>query len=265
MDPLVHQVAERVIDHPLSLNAVLAGEGGAFDCQAEMTFPGRIVAAVAAMLLAVVGSSTRAGESAELRRRSISAATGPVEPRSSHSIARLSCKVRHADHHHQRRAGRRDRGPACGRERRQHALPAQGTGAPRRDALCRRVRPRNHEGLLGPGRGRPPSGRDGGDRQSSGPRQREARVGPGAVDRCDPSGGARGRMFRGRSVERRRRERRDLARGVCGGLCPVVRSRGPDLRSSHRRHPRESLAELRRRWAAMPLGDSLTLEWTLRE
>ena len=44
------QVAERGIDHPLPLDARLAGEGGAFDHQREMAFAGRIVAAVAAVL-----------------------------------------------------------------------------------------------------------------------------------------------------------------------------------------------------------------------
>ena len=59
MDPLVHQVAERRIDHPLPLDARLAGEGGAFDRQREMAFAGWIVAAVAAMLLAVVDKARR--------------------------------------------------------------------------------------------------------------------------------------------------------------------------------------------------------------
>ena len=54
MDPLLHQVAERRIDHPLPLDTVLAGEGGAFDRQAEVAFARGIVAAVAAVLLAVV-------------------------------------------------------------------------------------------------------------------------------------------------------------------------------------------------------------------
>src|SRR6476646_1219611 len=55
VDALVHQVAERGIDHPLALDTRFAGEGGAFDRQAEVTFPGGIVAAVPAVLLAVVG------------------------------------------------------------------------------------------------------------------------------------------------------------------------------------------------------------------
>ena len=50
-----HQVAERGIDHSLAFDTVLAREGRAFDAQAEMAFAGRVVAAVAAVLLAVVG------------------------------------------------------------------------------------------------------------------------------------------------------------------------------------------------------------------
>ena len=77
MDPLVEQVAERRVDQPLALDPRLAGEGRAFDRQAEMAFASRIVAAVAAMLLAVVGQLDRAGSAAS-SRRSISRATGPV-------------------------------------------------------------------------------------------------------------------------------------------------------------------------------------------
>ena len=54
MDPLAHQVAERGIDHPLAFDTVLAGKGRTFDRQGEVAFAGRIVAAVAAVLLAVV-------------------------------------------------------------------------------------------------------------------------------------------------------------------------------------------------------------------
>ena len=54
VDPLVHQIAQRGIDRALPLDAAHSGEGGAFDGQAEMAFAGRIVAAVAAMLFAVV-------------------------------------------------------------------------------------------------------------------------------------------------------------------------------------------------------------------
>ena len=64
MDALVHQLAERRIDQPLPLDPALAGEGRAFDRQAEVAFAGGIVAAVAAMLLAVVDQLDRASAKA---------------------------------------------------------------------------------------------------------------------------------------------------------------------------------------------------------
>ena len=54
MHPLLQQIAERGMDQALALDSRLADEGGAFDQQAEMGFAGRIVAAMAAVLLAVV-------------------------------------------------------------------------------------------------------------------------------------------------------------------------------------------------------------------
>ena len=54
MDSVLHQVPERAIDHPLSLDTVLASECGAFDAQAEVAFACGIISAVPAMLLAVV-------------------------------------------------------------------------------------------------------------------------------------------------------------------------------------------------------------------
>src|SRR4051812_39756568 len=54
MDPRLHQLAERRIDHALPFDTILAHECRAFDPQAEMTFACRIVAAMPAMLLAVV-------------------------------------------------------------------------------------------------------------------------------------------------------------------------------------------------------------------
>ena len=54
VDPLVHQLAQGGIDHALALDPRLAGEGGAFDAQAEMALAGGIIAAVPAVLLAVV-------------------------------------------------------------------------------------------------------------------------------------------------------------------------------------------------------------------
>jgi hypothetical protein len=49
MHALVEQVAEGGVDQALHLDARLAGEGRAFDGQAEMGFAGRVVAAVAAV------------------------------------------------------------------------------------------------------------------------------------------------------------------------------------------------------------------------
>ena len=54
MNPRIEQVAERMIDHPLALDPRLAGERRAFDDQAEMALAGRVMAAMAAVLLAVV-------------------------------------------------------------------------------------------------------------------------------------------------------------------------------------------------------------------
>src|SRR5690349_9140338 len=54
MDSDVHEIAKRSIDHPLPLDTVLAPERRAFDPQREVALAGRIVAAVAAMLLAIV-------------------------------------------------------------------------------------------------------------------------------------------------------------------------------------------------------------------
>ena len=54
MDSFAHQVAKRGIDKALPFDAAFTGENGAFDCQAEMTLAGGIVASVAAVLLAVV-------------------------------------------------------------------------------------------------------------------------------------------------------------------------------------------------------------------
>ena len=54
MDALVEQVAERVMDQALALDARLASERRAFNAQAEMAFARRIVAAVAAVRFAVI-------------------------------------------------------------------------------------------------------------------------------------------------------------------------------------------------------------------
>ena len=59
MDPFAHEVAERRIDHPLAFDTVLAGKCRTFDAQAEVALPRRIVAAVAAVLLAVIGEFDR--------------------------------------------------------------------------------------------------------------------------------------------------------------------------------------------------------------
>ena len=61
MDALVEQIAQGLVDQPLPLDARLAGKGGAFDHQAEMTFPGGIVTAVAAVRLAIVDQLDPAG------------------------------------------------------------------------------------------------------------------------------------------------------------------------------------------------------------
>jgi len=54
MDSLVHQFAERRIDHSLTLDTVLACESGALDEKTEMALAGRVISAVAAMLFAIV-------------------------------------------------------------------------------------------------------------------------------------------------------------------------------------------------------------------
>ncbi len=54
MHALLEQVAQCGMDHALHFDARLAGEGGAFDHQAEMGFARRVVAAVPAVLLAVI-------------------------------------------------------------------------------------------------------------------------------------------------------------------------------------------------------------------
>ena len=54
MERIDHQLAEGGIYGALALDAVHAGEGGAFDCKAEMAFARGIIAAVSAVLLAVV-------------------------------------------------------------------------------------------------------------------------------------------------------------------------------------------------------------------
>ena len=61
MDALVKQIAKRGMDHPLALDPRFADEGRALDEEAEMAFPGGVVAAVPAMLFAVV-------DKVELRR-----------------------------------------------------------------------------------------------------------------------------------------------------------------------------------------------------
>ncbi len=54
MDPLVEQISERFVDHPLPLDPRLPCERAALDVQREVTLPGGVVAAMAAVLLAVV-------------------------------------------------------------------------------------------------------------------------------------------------------------------------------------------------------------------
>ena len=61
MNALAHEIAECSIDHPLPLDAGFAGERLALDRQAEMAFAGRVVAAVPAMLLTVIGKIDAAG------------------------------------------------------------------------------------------------------------------------------------------------------------------------------------------------------------
>ena len=54
MDACNEEIGERRVDRALALEPTLAGEGGGDDLDREMTFAARIVAGVAAMLLAVV-------------------------------------------------------------------------------------------------------------------------------------------------------------------------------------------------------------------
>src|SRR5260221_6840380 len=54
VDSALHQGTERRIDHPLSFDTILSGEGRAFDGQGEVALAGGIVATVTAVLLAVV-------------------------------------------------------------------------------------------------------------------------------------------------------------------------------------------------------------------
>lgn len=61
MDAFIHQLAERGIDRTLALDPAHAGEGWALDRQAEMALAGRVVANVAAMLLAVVNQMDSRG------------------------------------------------------------------------------------------------------------------------------------------------------------------------------------------------------------
>src|SRR4051812_19224478 len=62
VDSAFHQIAEGGIDHALPLHTVFARERRAFDLQREVTLAFRIVAAVAAMLLAVVGQLQPRGQ-----------------------------------------------------------------------------------------------------------------------------------------------------------------------------------------------------------
>lgn len=54
MDTLVHEVAERCIDHPLPLDAVLTRERPTLDAQGEMALAEGVVAGVSKMPFAVV-------------------------------------------------------------------------------------------------------------------------------------------------------------------------------------------------------------------
>src|SRR5687767_12373803 len=67
MHPLVEQIAERMMDQPLALDARLAGKGRAFDPQGEMAFACRVVAAVTAVRLAVVDQLDPAGPKRRLQ------------------------------------------------------------------------------------------------------------------------------------------------------------------------------------------------------
>ena len=61
MDSGIHEIAERRINHALPFHTTPARECRAFDVQREMAFAFRVVAAVAAMLLAVVDELNPAG------------------------------------------------------------------------------------------------------------------------------------------------------------------------------------------------------------
>jgi hypothetical protein len=54
VDSGVHEIAKGQIDHPLAFDTVFAGERLAFNSKAEVALAGRVIAAVAAMLLAVI-------------------------------------------------------------------------------------------------------------------------------------------------------------------------------------------------------------------
>jgi hypothetical protein len=54
VDPALHEVAERGIDHPLSIHTALPREKRTFNREREVTLSSRIVAAMAAVLLTIV-------------------------------------------------------------------------------------------------------------------------------------------------------------------------------------------------------------------
>jgi hypothetical protein len=54
VDSLGEEIGQRRVDGALTLDAVLAGEGGGDDLDREMAFAARIVAGMAAMPVAVV-------------------------------------------------------------------------------------------------------------------------------------------------------------------------------------------------------------------
>lgn len=54
MDPPVHEISKRGIDHPLPLDTVPTAERCAFDAEPEVALACRIVAAMAAMLFAFI-------------------------------------------------------------------------------------------------------------------------------------------------------------------------------------------------------------------
>ena len=59
MDSGLHQVTERGIDHPLSFDTALSDECRTLNAKRKVAFAGRIVAAVAAMLLTIVDELDR--------------------------------------------------------------------------------------------------------------------------------------------------------------------------------------------------------------